>query len=111
MYCAQCGKEYSETVNFCCQCGAAMAAKPLPKKKLSLSRRNKKIAGVCGGFAEYLDIDPTLVRVVWVATALLVGWGFLAYLVAWIVMPQAAPGDEAVSSVPSPAPQPAPNHS
>jgi phage shock protein C len=48
----------------------------------------RKIAGVCQGFAEYFDIDVTLVRVVWLITAFMTGFGFLAYVIAWIVMPE-----------------------
>jgi phage shock protein PspC (stress-responsive transcriptional regulator) len=47
----------------------------------------KKIAGVCGGFARYLRLDVTLVRIVWLLTALTCGVGFIAYIVAWIAMP------------------------
>jgi len=42
---------------------------------------------VCAGFARYMDVDVTLVRVVWLATAVMTGVGFLAYLVAWIIIP------------------------
>jgi phage shock protein PspC (stress-responsive transcriptional regulator) len=52
-----------------------------------LDKRNKKIAGVCAGFARYFEADIILVRVVWLALALGTGVGFLAYLAAWIVMP------------------------
>jgi phage shock protein C len=57
-------------------------------KKLYLSDDNRKIAGVCGGIAEYLNLDPTVVRVVWVIVALIFGSGILAYLVAWLIMPK-----------------------
>ncbi|HMD97236.1 MAG TPA: PspC domain-containing protein [Terriglobia bacterium] len=89
MYCPRCGKAYQEDVNFCCQCGAAMnVSSPCwSNKKLHRSRRDRKIAGVCGGFAEYLEIDSTLVRVVWLMSAFFVPWGFLGYFIAWIVMP------------------------
>ncbi len=49
------------------------------------------IAGVCGGLAEYLDMDPTLVRVVWVLVALLAGTGILLYLIMWVIMPLDVP--------------------
>ena len=89
MYCPNCGKEYSQKVNFCCQCGTAMfTPAAAPKKPLTLSRTDKKIAGVCGGFAEYAELDSTIVRIVWLVTAIFSGVGFIAYLVAWIVMPQ-----------------------
>ena len=47
----------------------------------------KKIAGVCTGFARYLAVDVTLVRIVWLVIALTAGVGFIAYIVAWIAMP------------------------
>lgn len=49
---------------------------------------NKVIAGVCAGIAEYFDIDPTLVRIAWALTALLMGSGVLAYIICAIVIPQ-----------------------
>jgi len=57
------------------------------QKKLTLSTRDRKIAGVCGGLGEYLGVDPTLIRVIWVLFALFVGSGVLAYIIAWILMP------------------------
>lgn len=58
-----------------------------PIRRLTLSAEDKKIAGVCGGIAQYLDIDPTLVRVIAVVLAFIGGGGILAYLAAWIIMP------------------------
>jgi len=99
MFCPQCGREYTGRVNFCCQCGAALFVPPAPRKPLALSRTNKKIAGVCGGFAEYLDLDPTLVRILWVMLVIFGGCGLLGYFIAWIIMP------EAPAAQVSPAPQ------
>lgn len=45
------------------------------------------LCGVCGGIAEYFDIDPTLVRLVWVIITLMGGAGILAYIIAAIVIP------------------------
>ena len=87
MFCPQCGKEYTQTVNFCSQCGTEMHPPARTHKKLMRSRTDEKIAGVCGGFAEYFDIDTTLVRLIWLAALFLGGWGLIAYIVAWIVMP------------------------
>ena len=103
MYCTKCGVELQEKDYFCSHCGTATAKPreclPGPPKHLMRSRYNKKIAGVCGGFAEYLEVDPTLVRVIWLALAFLPFPGaILAYIVAWIAMPMepyrigAAPG-------------------
>ncbi|MDR0853718.1 MAG: PspC domain-containing protein [Clostridiales Family XIII bacterium] len=58
------------------------------KKRLFLSDTNKVFAGVCGGIGEYFDIDPTVIRVIWVILALAFGSGILAYIIAWIVMPK-----------------------
>ena len=57
-------------------------------KKLCRSRVNKKIAGVCGGIAEYFNIDPTLVRLGWVLLSVLGGSGLLAYIICAIIMPE-----------------------
>ncbi len=57
------------------------------KKKLYKSKTDKKLCGVCGGVAEYFDIDPTVARLAWVAFTLLGGSGILAYIIAAIVMP------------------------
>jgi phage shock protein C len=59
------------------------------QKRLHLSTRDKKIAGVCGGIAEYFDFDPTLVRILWVLLTLMsTGFpGFLLYIICWAVMP------------------------
>jgi len=102
MYCIQCGKEHSEKVNFCCHCGAATSAGvQAPPKKLMLSRKDKKIGGVCGGFAEYSDLDPTIVRIVWLVASIFSGVGFVAYFIAWIVMPQPPEESKVPAATPS----------
>jgi phage shock protein C len=59
-----------------------------PYRRLTLSVTDKKIAGVCGGIAEYFGIDANLVRLITVVLALLGGSGLLIYVVAWIIMPK-----------------------
>lgn len=59
-------------------------------KKLYKSSTDKKLCGVCGGIAEYFDIDSTIVRLLWVFFSLFAGSGLLAYIVAVIVMPNHA---------------------
>jgi phage shock protein C len=49
---------------------------------------DKSIAGVCAGFARYLNVDVTVVRIVWLSMAIFLGWGFIAYIIAWIIMPK-----------------------
>ncbi len=56
-------------------------------KKLYLSNTDKKISGVCGGIAEYLDVDSTLVRIIWLLVAFAGGSGIIAYIIAMIIMP------------------------
>lgn len=58
-------------------------------RKLYKSREHKTIAGVCGGLAEYFDIDVTIVRLIWVAFCLMGGSGILAYFIAALVIPEA----------------------
>lgn len=57
-------------------------------KRLYRSRIERKIAGVCGGVAEYFEIDPTLVRLGWVVAIFCCGGGLLAYLLAMIIIPE-----------------------
>jgi phage shock protein C len=57
------------------------------EKRLYRSNTDKKIAGVCGGLGEYFNIDPTLVRLLWVIFACLAGSGLLAYIICAIVIP------------------------
>lgn len=57
------------------------------KKRLYKIEEGKMLCGVCGGIAEYLNVDPTLVRLLWVLMIFCVGTGILAYFVAAIIMP------------------------
>lgn len=57
------------------------------KKKWYRSRNDKMIGGVCGGLAEYFDVDPTIIRILFVV-GLFMGAGILAYIVLWIVVPE-----------------------
>ncbi|MEW5867061.1 MAG: PspC domain-containing protein [Bacillota bacterium] len=62
-------------------------------KRLYRSKRDCIIGGVAGGLAEYFDVDPTIVRILWVLLAFADGIGVLAYIIAWIVVPP-NPGPE-----------------
>jgi len=58
-------------------------------RKLMRSRKNKMICGVCGGIGEYLNLDPTLVRLIWAVCSLAsVGMGLILYIIAAVVMPE-----------------------
>jgi phage shock protein PspC (stress-responsive transcriptional regulator) len=51
------------------------------------SSTDKKIGGVCAGLADYFDLDPTIVRVVWLLAIFFAGTGLLVYIILWIVLP------------------------
>ena len=95
MICTHCKRELTEHSNFCYYCGAPQnvtpSGTPPIQKRLMRSSVDSKIAGVCGGIAEYMDVDSTVVRLVWVLITFFTGIvpGLLAYLVAWLVMPEA----------------------
>ena len=56
-------------------------------KRLYKSRTDRKIDGVCAGIAKYLNIDPTIIRILWVIISLAGGSGILAYIICMIIMP------------------------
>ncbi|MBZ0264255.1 PspC domain-containing protein [bacterium] len=56
--------------------------------RLYRSRTEKVLGGICGGLGEYLKMDPVVLRIIWIATILLGGTGILAYLIAWILIPE-----------------------
>ena len=58
------------------------------KKRLYKSNKDKKVCGVCGGIANYFDVDPTIIRLVWVIFTLAGGSGLIAYIIAAIIMPE-----------------------
>ena len=58
------------------------------QRKLYRDTANKKIAGVCSGLADYLNIDPTIVRLIWAALFLAYGAGLFVYLIAWAIVPE-----------------------
>ena len=57
------------------------------KKRLYKSSTDKKVCGVCGGIANYFDVDPTVIRLIWVIFTLVGGSGLIAYIIAAIIMP------------------------
>ena len=57
-------------------------------KRLFRSRNNQIISGLCAGIGDYLDIDPTIIRLLTVALVILGGCGILCYLIGWIVVPE-----------------------
>lgn len=61
-------------------------------KKLYRSIKDRRIAGVCGGLGEYFGTDPVLIRLAAVISFVCFGAGLLAYIIAWIIMPEPPPG-------------------
>ena len=62
-----------------------------PTRKLYRSRTNKQVAGVCGGLAEYFNVDVTLMRVLFVLLGILGAAGIVLYIAMWIFVPQEPP--------------------
>lgn len=90
MYCNYCGKVIQDNANVCAYCGVRVAGSQA-RTRLVRPRQGRKIAGVCLGFAEYFDVDVTLVRVVWLIASFTTIIGMLSYPIAWIVMPEEPP--------------------
>lgn len=57
-------------------------------RKLYRSTSNRQVAGVCGGLAEYFNLDPTLIRVLFIILAVLGGSGLILYVAMWIIVPK-----------------------
>jgi len=112
MFCTRCGTQGTEGSQFCTACGASLLtgappagaasdpgagyypgatpyAAAAPPRRLRRVLSEKKIAGVCAGFAEYFDMDVTLVRLIWLALFLLPpSPGLIIYIVAWAILPK-----------------------
>jgi phage shock protein C len=104
MFCTQCGTNLDDQARYCTACGkstamappeamamgaAGWAATTMAPRKLRRIRAKKKIAGVCAGFAEYFDMDVTLMRLIWLGLLLMPpNIGVIAYIVAIFVLPK-----------------------
>ena len=88
MTCSRCSRDVEVDSTYCRFCGAPVReGQPRPLKRFPAEAR---IAGVCAGIASYLDADPTLVRLAWVALSIVPGvliGGLVAYGVAWLFLP------------------------
>ena len=58
------------------------------EKKLTRSLADAKLAGVCSGIAKYFNLDPTIVRIIWLVLAVCYGVGIIAYLICWFLLPK-----------------------
>ena len=105
MYCNLCGKAIPDDANVCAYCAHPVAGFR-PRRPLVRPRFGRKVAGVCLGFAEYTDLDVTLVRLLALVLAIIAfPLTEIAYVAAWIIMPEAE-----VSSVPVPTAAPSVQH-
>jgi phage shock protein C len=89
MFCNACGKSIVDDGRFCSYCGNVVGDPPVPKKLIRL-RSDRKVAGVCSGLAQYLELDVSLIRILWFFIALVSGIvpGLVAYILAWIIIPE-----------------------
>lgn len=99
MYCNNCGKNIQDDANLCPYCGRRVGAVPEVRRLMRPPKGSpdRKIAGVCAAFANYFDLDVMVIRVIWLLVLFCAGTGLLAYIIAWIVIP------EAPVALPSPA--------
>jgi phage shock protein C len=93
MFCTKCGNQLPSGARFCSACGASYTpANPgyYPQTgQLTRPRVNRMIAGVCAGLSLHYGWDLSLVRVLTALLVVLTGVGLIAYLVAWVVIPEA----------------------
>lgn len=101
MACVRCRQEIPENVAFCQFCGAAQeqpaTTQATPTRYLRRSQVDRQLGGVCGGIARYFETDPVFVRVAWVILTIIPGaifLGVLAYLAAWLIIPEAETDSE-----------------
>jgi len=95
MFCTRCGSKLEPTSRFCSSCGAPVSQRsaayqpppPFAAGQLFRPRNNRMIAGVCAAFAQRYQWDITIVRII-TALICLSGAGALAYLIAWIIIPE-----------------------
>ena len=93
MICARCSREIEQDSNFCRLCGAAVADAGFSRaapRRLFRSAVDRKVGGICGGLADYFDVDPTFVRLAAIILTIYPGaifFGVLAYGIAWMVIP------------------------
>ncbi len=105
MYCSHCGTQVADGARFCAQCGATVQGAPAASSFSRGTNRlerpaDHKIAGVCAAFANAYGWDVTIVRIVAVLLALCGCGGVLAYLIAWVCIPE-EPKRDTVSSTAS----------
>lgn len=92
MFCTKCGNESTAMAVYCAQCGKQLRFEQgLRTRRLERDMANRKVAGVCAGLANYLEVDVTLIRIALLTAAIAGGFGIVGYIIAWIAMPKSTP--------------------
>ena len=104
MHCSHCGHTFAPGSRFCSSCGAPIPTAFAVRPRLARPRSGRIIGGVCAAFARTYGWNVTLVRILLIVlTPFHLGVGFLAYVIAWIVIPEES---YLLASGPMPAPPP-----
>ncbi len=92
MFCTSCGAAFEETDVYCRECGQLVQGDVHPRKRCLRSQENRLIGGVCAGFAGYYGVNLPMLRVIWVAVAMIPPLfpGLALYAVNWMLMPRSA---------------------
>jgi phage shock protein C len=91
MFCSSCGKTIDPAARFCCNCGAAFqpaAGYPYARRPLMRSRSNRMVGGVCAAFAFEYGWELSMTRIVTALLIVFTGVGLIAYIAAWIIIPE-----------------------
>lgn len=100
MYCSRCGKQIDPSSRFCTSCGATVSdansysgnGAQRPVAQMTRPRYNRMVAGVCAGFAQHYNWDLNLVRIITALIIVLTGVGAIAYIAAWVIIPESPYG-------------------
>ena len=96
MRCSSCGRDSEFDSAYCRYCGTSFATGERAARRLTRRPLNGQVAGVCAGIAAHFQIDVTIVRILWIVLSIVPGaviGGLIAYIAAWLVMPE---GSEAI---------------
>jgi phage shock protein PspC (stress-responsive transcriptional regulator) len=93
MNCPSCSRENPADAAYCAACGTSLHGSAPRQRRLTRYPKQGHVAGVCSGLAAYLAIDVTIVRLLWIVLSIVPGaviGGVIAYLAAWVLMPEAS---------------------
>jgi phage shock protein C len=96
MFCTACGFSMNDEHRYCARCGKPSqdgqyqwsAQPPSPPRRLERNMYDRRIAGVCSGWAHYFGMDTTMMRLLWLVLTFVIGLPLLAYPICWLVMPR-----------------------